>query len=397
MPVELRPLGVGCNIRCHYCYQNPERDAGGYVRKYQLTAMKAAIEKEKTSFTLFGGEALLVPEADLEHLWSWGWEKFRRNGIQTNGVLINENHIRMFKQYHVSVGISIDGPDELNDIRWAGSLEATRKATAKTESAIRRLCEEKIHPSLIITLHRANATTEKISQLTKWLQEMDQLGIRSVRLHILEVDNPLVREKYVLSTEENVQAFLHFAELEKQLKKMRFDVFRDIRRLLVGRDNDATCVWTGCDPYTTAAVRGVEGNGQRSNCGRTNKEGVDFVKSDTLGYERYLALYHTPQEHGGCSGCRYFLMCKGQCPGTAINGDWRNRTEHCLVWKALFAHFEKEIQTEGKEEILSDELRDVLEGEFIKAWSMGRNTTMERLLPAFQKPSQANRALTLTC
>ncbi len=29
MSVELRPLGVQCNIQCQYCYQNPQRDAGG--------------------------------------------------------------------------------------------------------------------------------------------------------------------------------------------------------------------------------------------------------------------------------------------------------------------------------------------------------------------------------
>ncbi len=43
-------------------------------------------------------------------------------------------------------------------------------------------------------------------------------------------------------------------------------------------------------------------------------------------YDRYVKLYQTPQAHGGCAGCRFFLMCKGHCPGTAIEGDWRNRT-----------------------------------------------------------------------
>jgi uncharacterized protein len=28
MSVELRPLGVKCNIRCSYCYQDPQREAG---------------------------------------------------------------------------------------------------------------------------------------------------------------------------------------------------------------------------------------------------------------------------------------------------------------------------------------------------------------------------------
>jgi uncharacterized protein len=353
--------------------------------------MKAAVEKEKSSFTLFGGEPLLIPEADLENLWSWGWEKFGRNGIQTNGVLINENHIRMFRQYHVSVGISVDGPDELNEVRWAGSAEATRKATAKTHSAIQRLCEEKLHPSVIVTLHRANATADKLPILMEWLRELDELGIHKVRLHILEVDHPLIRERYALTSEENIWAFLRLAELEKTLKRMRFDIFHDIRKLLVGRDREATCVWTGCDPYTTSAVRGVEGNGQRSNCGRTNKEGVDFAKADTQGYERYLALYFTPQEHGGCRGCRYFLMCKGQCPGTAIKGDWRNRSEHCEVWKALFAHFEEVLRLEGKEQFLPDELRATLEAEFIRTWSAGTNASMEQLIPALRDSLLARR------
>jgi uncharacterized protein len=389
MPVELRPLGVVCNIGCRYCYQNPQRDAANHTQKYHLPAMKAAIEAEKTWFTLFGGEPLLVPEPDLEDLWAWGFARHKRNGVQSNGVLINENHIRMFKKYNVSVGISIDGPDELNDVRWAGTLEKTRAATKKTEAAIRRLCAEKHCPSLIITLHRGNAAPEKIGRLTTWLQEWDLLGIRSVRLHILEVDHPAVRDRYALTIEENIAAFLHFAQVEKRFHSIKFDVFRDIRNLLIGRDKEATCIWTGCDPYTTSAVRGVEGNGQRSNCGRTNKEGVDFVKADTPGFERYLALYNTPQEFGGCQGCRYFLMCKGQCPGTAIDGDWRNRTEHCLVWKALFDHFEEEIQAEGKQQVLSDELRDELEALFVQSWLAGRNTKMSMLIPKLRQPALA--------
>ena len=121
-----------------------------------------------------------------------------------------------------------------------------------------------------------------------------------------------------------------------------------MRRMLLGQDSNAACVWTACDPYTTQAVRGVEGHGQRSNCGRTNKDGIDFVKGNKPGYERYLALYATPQEVGGCQDCRFFLMCKGQCPGTAIDGDWRNRTEHCEVWKAVYGLLETELVAEGK-------------------------------------------------
>ena len=72
MSVELRPLGVACNIQCQYCYQNPQRDAGNVPRSYDIDAMKAAVEREGGPFTLFGGEALLVPEDDLEELLPLG-------------------------------------------------------------------------------------------------------------------------------------------------------------------------------------------------------------------------------------------------------------------------------------------------------------------------------------
>ena len=156
MSVELRPLGVHCNLQCQYCYQQPERDAGNVAAKYDIAAMQAAVREEGGPFTLFGGEPLLVPLADLERLWAWGLAEFGRNGIQTNGALITEDHIRLFKRYKVNVGISIDGPGELNDARWQGTLARTRAATAATEHAIARLCEEGCPPGLIVTLHRGN-------------------------------------------------------------------------------------------------------------------------------------------------------------------------------------------------------------------------------------------------
>ena len=379
MSVELRPLGVACNIQCQYCYQNPQRDAGNVPRSYDMDAMKAAVEREGGPITLFGGEALLVADDDLEELFRWGLEKYGSNSIQTNGVLISDRHVRMFRDYQVHVGISIDGPGELNDARWAGTLRRTRDATAKTEAAIERLCLEGMPPSLIVTLHRQNASEAALPLMHDWLRRLQGLGVTSARLHVLEVDDDAVRETYALSTEENLAAFESFARLEADLTTLRLDVFDDLRALLRGDDDSTTCVWNACDPYTTRAVRGVEGHGQASNCGRTNKDGIDFVKAASEGFERYLALYHTPQEHGGCSGCRFFLMCKGQCPGTAIGGDWRNRTEHCDLWKGLFRRFEEEMLDAGEVPISASPERQGLEAAALDLWVSGQNTTIAGL------------------
>jgi uncharacterized protein len=394
--VELRPLGVNCNIRCHYCYQNPQREAGNLGHAYDLGKMKAAVERVGGPFSLFGGEPLLLPKADLEGLWSWGLEKHGRNSLQTNGVLIDDVHIRLFKTYKVGVGISADGPGTCNDARWMGSLERTREATAKTHAAIDRLCAEGIPPSLIVTLHRGNATREKLPVMREWFKRLDRIGVRSARLHVLEVDAPHIRQQYTLSTEENVEAILSFLNLERQeLKTLKFDLFRDMRNLLLGRDETVSCVWKACDPYTTRAVQGVEGSGQISNCGRTNKDGIDFVKADTEGFERYLVLYQTPQQDGGCKDCRFFLMCKGQCPGTAIDGDWRNRTEYCDVWKRLYEHLETSLSKEGLEPVSTRADRERLERFFIKSWRLGRNTSISQALRSVEvappPPTAAHR------
>ncbi|MCO7188397.1 MULTISPECIES: radical SAM protein [unclassified Pseudoalteromonas] len=393
MDVELRPLGVKCNIACQYCYQNPQRDAGNLTKDYDLNAMKQAIlEEGADSFTLFGGEALMVPEADLASLWQWGFEQFGHNAVQTNGTLINANHIRLFKKFNVHVGISIDGPGILNDVRWAGSLKKTRALTQKTESAIYRLCQEGLAPSIIVTLHRNNATQDKLATMREWFFRLDNMGIRKVRLHLLESDNELVRQKYVLNERENLTALNFFLDLEQELSAISLDIFSEVTKLLTGQDSKTSCVWRACDPYTTNAVRGVEGFGQSSNCGRTNKDGIDFVKSEQPGYERYIALFHTPQANGGCQGCRFFSMCKGQCPGTSINGDWRNRTEYCAVWFKIFEKLEQQLIDAGKDPLSLSSKRSEIEAFYLDAWANRQNPSIEYILYLMQQKEGVNNA-----
>lgn len=378
MNVELRPLGVKCNIQCRYCYQNPQREAGNLGKLYDVERMKIAIEKGGGPFAMFGGEPLLVPERDLERLWSWGFERFGSNAIQTNGTLINDEHVRMFRAYKVNVGVSIDGPGALNDFRWRGTLEKTREATLLTERALERLCREGLRPSLIVTLHRANAAADRLAIMYRWFRDLEQLGVRSVRLHLLESESEEIRTTYGLTIEENIHALFGLAALQRDLRSLTFDLFVDMRRMLLGDDYRTACVWNACDPYTTPAVQGVEGNGEQSNCGRTNKDGVDFGKSNVIGYERYIALYATPQDVGGCNGCRFFLMCKGQCPGTAIDGDWRNRTEHCEVWKAVYGHLETELVAQGRKPLSLSADRERIEAAMLDRWRQGRSAYMSQ-------------------
>lgn len=387
MTVELRPLGVACNIGCQYCYQEPMRDAGNIAEQYDVQKMLAAAEQAGRSFSLFGGEPLLVPKSDLERIWRFGLNRFGSNGIQTNGTLIDDAHIELFRKYRVHVGISVDGPGELNDVRAArgGDLAETRRLTDRTMAAIRRLVLNRIPCSLIVTLHRCNATEQRLPRLIEWFREIDDLGISSGRLHVLESETPLIRAMWGLSTDEYLAAFAAINLAAKQFRFFKIDIFEELRPLMMGDDSRVSCVWAACDPYTTRAVQGIEGSGRLSNCGRTNKDGVDYVKSSAQGFERYIALHNTSQQHGGCAGCRFFMFCKGQCPGTAIDGDWRNRTEHCELWMAMLGKTEADLLQEGQLPLSVHPDRALIENKLLAYWARGANISLSGAMQELAK------------
>lgn len=390
MSIEATPLGNACNIKCTYCYQHGMRDAGNETATggaYDLEAMFRAIEAEgvgqpdgrggRTGFTLFGGEPLLLPIADVERVFAYAAAKGVPVGIQTNGTLITEAHLALFSRYRVGVGISMDGPEDLNDTRWNGNLASTRALTARSQWALEQCLARGISASLIVTLTTRNATGDRLPRLVAWVRDLHARGLRWLNLHALEVDHALVGEQLALTTADHVAALTAFGALA--LPGLHVAPLDAYRKLLLGQDRTSdhvNCIWHACDPYTTSAVRGVDGRGTRGNCGRTNKDGVVWLKGETAGYERQLALYFTPFEHGGCAGCRFFFACKGECPGTAERGDWRNRTGHCATVLAMFTAAEAQLRTEGREPLSQSVQRPLIEARLLAAWANGRNLSV---------------------
>lgn len=322
------------------------RDAGNINSPRNWERAKKVLSDMNWDFAVFGGEPLLAPIEHLEEVWKFGFERFHKNGLQTNGSLITPDHIELFKKYNVGVGISVDGPGPLNSLRSCGDYDSTLVATERTLDAITKLCREGMPPSIIVTIHKENASPFRIGALMNWLEGLQEIGVRFINLHNLEVEKG--REQDALSEEETIAAFLDLYEWSKT-SKLRVEPYCDIRALLTELSPHVSCVWNHCDPATTNAVQGVGPDGSRSNCGRTNKDGVNWIKADTPGFERYILLHHTPQEFGGCKDCKYFAHCKGQCPGTAIDGDWRNRTRDCRMWYSLFERIEKDLLLEGRQ------------------------------------------------
>jgi uncharacterized protein len=193
------------------------------------------------------------------------------------------------------------------------------------------------------------------------------------------MDETPVRERFGLSTAENIIAFRRILEAARAFETLKLDVVEDKRLMLMMQDDEVACVFRGCDPLYTEAVMGIGGDGSEHKCGLTDKEGINFLRPDGQGFERYIALALTPQAFGGCAECRFFAMCKGQCPGTGIDGDWRNRSENCEVWRALFALAEAELIAEGHVPLSIHPRRREVEQMLLTGWSQGQNYGLSSL------------------
>jgi len=353
MSVEINPVGTHCGMGCAYCYQLPVRQGSKNARPPRVdhAAVQVAVRSANPGaygFSLFGGEPLLASLEDLEKLWAFGLQEYGHNGVQTAGADITEAHYELFKRYKVHAGFSIDGPGDLNGARRYGTPEQTRRATARSVAWLERCLTDGVPCSLIVTLHRLNAAAAGLPELIEWFRALDERGLRNARLHVLEQDGP-GGAALALTSAETVDALWALHGLETGLQQLHFDVFRDMHAKLRDPEASASCVWNWCDPWTTPAVHGINADGSRSLCQRVHKDGKTWQPMDGAPTRlRQVVLWNTPQDRGGCQGCRFFLQCGGQCPGTAIDGDWRKRSVDCPTWFELFQRLEAEMVGRGE-------------------------------------------------
>lgn len=347
---------IRCNMGCEYCYESTARQENPDAGKQDGYNVDKIIEfivnnKQKIGNNppiLHGGEPLLLPKKENEKLFKFMHETFGRTSIQTNGSKIDADYIEMFKKYKTNVGVSIDGPDELNISRWMGSEEKTIATTRKIMDNIRSMVKEEIVVSIICVISKANATPDKLEKLQNWLLELKSLGIKSGRLNMIQVDFPEISEKLELSLEDAQNFYRVMAKFLRE-NDLKYAPFTDIVDGLLGYGHK-TCVTSQCDPYHTLAERAIYGDGSQGNCLRTAKDGVVYLSEitpsgfDRVSNERYSILRQIPMSEGGCGGCRFWHVCSGHCPSTAENNDWRNKTIHCESFKTLYEEAERDLK-----------------------------------------------------
>ena len=124
--VLVKPAGPDCNLNCEYCFylDKSELFEGKLHRMSTHTQeelIRQLMEQATTdiSVTWQGGEPSLMGldfyKNAIELYKKYGKGKSVSNGFQTNGLLLNQEWARFFKESNFLVGLSIDGPKHIHD------------------------------------------------------------------------------------------------------------------------------------------------------------------------------------------------------------------------------------------------------------------------------------------
>lgn len=356
MSISLKITNTRCPAACQYCYEHYLREHGADAgdRPLDLDAVMKQLNKEwaeregcSSPPYLHGGEALSAGYELVETFLKKSYELAGSTNIQTNGYLIDDRYIEMFKKYKTSVGVSIDGPHPLNRARVIPGVKAKDVADTVMKN-IYKLRANGIHVSIICVLHKWNSLPEPREILKKWILELKQIGICSGRLNLMHSDYIQYGKSLELSEEEAEDVHRDLARfILSENDGLYWQPFHDAVGILTGVDS-GTCVFgTRCAYYHAHAEPVILSDGSTANCLKTAKTGCMYPRMEqwdgdfrAFGGVRYEVLPQVSQEDKGCKGCKYWLECGGGCPSEGLEGDWRNRTRFCKAYFGLFDEVE---------------------------------------------------------
>jgi uncharacterized protein len=353
--VFAKPFGAVCNLACHYCYYLEKADLYGKEKSFRMTddiledyivQHINAFPSSLITFSWHGGEPTLI-----------GLDFFRkvvamqrkhqpsgvriRNGIQTNGTLINEEWCSFLAAEGFEVGISIDGPKEMHDFyRIDRKQEPTHEQAMRGYGLLRR---HMIPCDVLCVVHSHNV--QHPIEVYRFFRQIGARCIGFLPLVESRPDGQGVSERTVPA--ESFGAFLCaiFDEwLSKDIGRVKAQIFEEAIGTAFGHDH-ALCIFR----KTCGDIPVVEHNGDFFHCDHFVDIGhrvgniremplVELIESQS---QRAFGQAKLDKLTSFCKTCNVLNMCNGGCPKDrfSMTPDGETGLSYlCAGYKKFFIH-----------------------------------------------------------
>ena len=340
--VMAKPIGPLCNMDCDYCYYLEKSEL--YTGKKGFKMPDELLERFtndyincQTSptvlFTWHGGEALLrgidFYRKALRLQQQYGRGREISNCIQTNGLLLNDEWCRFFKDNNFLVGVSIDGPERIHDhYRKDGGGRGTFRRVMRGIELMQKHGVE-FNTLSVINDYNVNYPVEVYrffreigSCYMQFTPIVERLGTRDDGLELLTAtDSP--EDTEIASWSVPPLAYGNF-----YIRMFNEWVCRDVGRFYVQLFDATLACFVGEQPgvclyaKTCGHALAMEHNGDvyacdhfvypeylRGNILQDSLTGITLSKKQIrFGNDKYNDL---PLQ---CQNCRYLTLCNGECP-----------------------------------------------------------------------------------
>jgi uncharacterized protein len=349
---------LGCPSNCEYCWSSEE---GSPIMNIEI--IEEVVEwlkdfrEEPVTFTFHGGEPLLAGYDFYEEalpLLAKGLKHLHPAfALQTNLWNLTPQLAKLFKEYNIPIGSSLDGPKELNDLqRGEGYYDKTMKGY---EIA----CDHDLQVSFISTF--TSYSIDYKEDIFNFFLENDLNLKLHPALPSLRDDNP---ERWALSPEEYGKLLIYL--LDQYLENIDRIELKNIDHLCKGvfTRRGVVCTFVDCMDDTFA----VGPDGSIYPCYRfvNMQEYVmgnvrDHPSMEKMAQAPAWKLLHKFKEHVDqeCKKCIYVKFCRGGCPYNAIaptEGRIEGVDPHCTAYKMIF----KEITKRATQEMLGSSAMGML-------------------------------------
>jgi uncharacterized protein len=342
-----------CNIDCNYCYLPSKENK----KIFDATLIPHIMEKLQTMPLYDGelhvawhaGEPLVVKPSFyrniFEQIEKYNTKKFPiRHNIQTNAMLITQEYCELFKEYQMSIGVSIDGPDYVHDFH-----RKTRKGKGTHKEVLRGI--ELLNKNNIQFSVIAVISQHSLPYANEIMEHFESIGVRRVGFNIEEIEG--MNTKSSLSHASNMmEAYKQFMQQVYIKSKQLGIVVREFEATeKVIKYGQNSIFNTNNVPFAIINID-IDGNFSTFSpelLGIKDKKYGDFVignVKDTpfsiVGNEK-LQLFIRDINKGiqECKvSCEYFGVCGGGMPSNKLqeNGTFASSaTLHCQYTTKLLA------------------------------------------------------------
>lgn len=336
-----------CTLSCKYCYESKTTPHSMPLQKLLKCLDEITVIAEDTTLILHGGEPMLLGVRYWRSFFEYG-ETIQQQGrkisytIQSNGMHDVDDWTALLKKYSVSIGFSLDGPEQLHDhhrtdCNGTGSFKTVMRNLERLERA--GLEKNVLCVITNESLHRINAMSDFFKSQN--IKQIDFLPCMT-RNHRENGQADLT-----LSTDEYAEFLVHYHQLwESDHKPYHVRTFSDYTETLKGNEAESChfiypklcgreiiSIDTNGDVYPCDSFAGIE-----AFClGNIFDDGLQQIFSSKKQHDFYTQANTIPEE---CEQCRWLQYCYGGCLYHRWFGSGKlsSKSFYCKAYKRFFTH-----------------------------------------------------------